>query len=377
MVQHTGTGRGKRALTIISVLAVAAAVLAVPLAVPDGSDAYTEGSAGYVIDVKDGASSDEISEAGVHVYMAYDSMVYGLGIPFANNWNWGNAKLLHDAFAYTVGEGQSISGDENVFRFLDREDFQGFSLTYTANKSAAIFDAGDAGEGTAAAVAAIVECFGTDTLSEGDTLCFKGDFKSETVFEEVIVLGSASEGYYLKTGESTYQKIVSQYEVELIYTPLGGEARSVVLSGDLDLTAEDETEYTYESDLKDVKDGDTCTAKLKGSADLNDSVRTATVNGTGYDLMKDFTVSEESSDYDVADLIADEDVYLEVEDYMPEAESTDNVEIVKTYSGFMDMYDDINGSSSKKNTGLYIGIGAAAGVVVVAGVAFILLRKRA
>jgi len=375
------TGRASRApsrsIIVISAVFVAAMMLALPMAASFDSEAeFTEADAGYTVDISDKASDSELSA----VYKSKFTIVRG-AIPdlFSDaSWFWsagGTATI--ESFHYLSGTGDKVEKHSTTLIQVQDVELNGFHLVLTSTKSASMLDFSSTDKEQAIADA-LAEHFGTDTISAGDKMEFSGNYREKTILKVEAGVVSVDDTHSVVDSMKMVAGSDVSYEITVKYTPNGStESKSAVFSYDVKGSARANGTVAFETDVKDVKDGDATTVRTTADTTMERNKASAKIAGVTYDMSpEDASGHQDQEEPSTADIITDSEEKPST--YVPSYGSSENVKVDKTYSAVESAYKDLEGdfTDNKGHTAFYIGL--AVGIVAIIGVvAFVLLRKRA
>ena len=366
---------------IAAALAVAAFMLVVPLAVCFDSDAeIAEDSAGYYVEGNEKATDAELLSMGLpsRSNLGLTCMIYINGL--FNDAILGAPVTEIKAFTTYTANGKEVGEAYGESIGATGYDVSDITATYTlsAGKLLANLDP-DAPKGAQEAVAAIIAYFG-ENAEAGDKLIVTGDISMDSGMRERIDYGRVDDSTLVVKEESDliYSYLDIDYDIKLIKNG-ESEGKSIGLRISSEGRTEFDVTYTYGKDLKDLTDLDKCTMKTHN--DFSGSgTATIKVDGKSYDIddTSDPDPDEEQEVpvhfIDDATIRIDPDWKTGIDAMQPAGENT---EVKKGYSAAESAYNDVKQKvDGKKTNYLPFIIGGVVAVVIIAGVAFFLIKRK-
>ncbi len=349
--------------------------IAVPLTASGDSDALTNASAGYVIDMEEGVTEAEVESAGFSYDFFFSDAMGNLDVEFASEWYDLNSSMdiSIDKMHYKIGRGGEVSGDVLSYKILSDVGYSGVTAKYVIDDESPVFRT-DLSDSQKKAADAIEKYFGTDTFSVGDVIEVTGDYSQKLTVSSTSTYSKVDDTYVTVTESQSEEKASLYYSLTVKYTPAGSsESKTITLfmnsSADMTMTMT----YEFDTPIADLKDGDKCNVALKYTLKDSSINSYATVDGTKYAI-----TDEVPSDKEVPTLV----ILEKADDITPSVIQTqvtpsEHISVDNTYSGFCEAFDELAGES---DDGMGDGVLYVIAVIIIVGmvaqIIFLAIRKQ-
>jgi len=357
--------------------AMVAMMLLVPVLSAADSDAFTDGSKGYVVKVKDGATADELSAAGINKTTEIANLVKSPAdmLRFSPT-----ATAEAKSFSCAAGNGAKISGTTATTISNEEANATGITATFTFSGGESVLapsyyldnmeeEVGDA----------IVDYLGITTYSAGDVLEVTGDVDSRFAMKEETEYMMIDDTHCVADKETNTVSIIESTSLTYTYRPVSGDSKSFTYKCDVRGESSSKTTYSYDGDKSAITDGTKGTATTTYSATVKSNTAYWTVSGTKYDMSEPTGSMDPETHSITADVMDPADFTVDnAPIVIPSIDSSDHIEVTKTYDAVNSEYSSINSDAtkSKSKIGTYVAIGVGVAVIVgIAAVAFVSIRK--
>ncbi len=374
---------GSRAKIAMAVFTAMVMIAAVPLSASSDSEAFTDGEVGYTVEIREGATDGELSALGYSTSSMLMDVVGFVCPIFDDYWIHGETVGVEaSAGTYTFKEGSgSVMSDGLLTGYrVESSSFDGFSMKYTFDDTYYAF-ASELNDGQVTVATQIYKYLDLDEgwLNKGDTIEFTGDCSFRRAGQNASAWGMVNDTQCVETREYSTEYLSLSYNVTAEYVSESSlTSKKITLKGSNEWIYDREETAEFASDLSDLSPGDEYTCRVSYSDDRME--RSDHVVMGSKDMEYQRTVHGEGFDYTLNAEFTDAST-VTAEVVIPDAESSANTTVDKTYSAFSDAYDDtVDEIIDEYHVPwiLYIGIGLGTLVIAVAAAlgAVLVLRGR-
>ena len=365
---------------IAAALAVAAFMLVVPLAVCFDSDAeIAEDSAGYYVEGNEKASDAELTAVGLTDKNAIGNTCTVFVSGFFNPEILSAPVTEIKEFTVYMATGEEVGEAYSETVGASGIDVKDVKITFTLSAGKLMDDVDpDAPEVAKEAVDAVSAYFG-ENASAGDKLVITGDFSMEIANLARTDFARSSDTQLVreKVKNTAYTVMDIDYTIELIKA--GDESGKTIKfriseegSGTSTVT------YTYDKDVKDLINTDKCKKKTHESVSGSEGA-TVTVDGTDYKINEPMKADPDKEKEELVQFVSDSTIAIDPawKAGIDSMTGSDNTEVKKGYSAAESAYNDVKQKvDGKKTNYLPFIIGGVVAVVIIAGVAFFLIKRK-
>ena len=357
---------------VLLAIAVVMCMSAFPFAVSSESDAYTNGSDGYVLRI--GTEATDYSTFGVFESDFYAGSWMDV---FAMTGFWiadlpSEVHFKHHSLTMAVGS--AVSGKTLTEFYADEYNNDITSITYKPSGSILSSDFSAMYPDYAKAV---TDYFGASSYSDGDTLTVKGTVSGSYSEKEIRNFSDVNSTECVVTSSEEAGSHVVKADLTFIYVPNGGTEKTLTVKLDGKAYIACKYGYDFHKDISSVVDGDPIDVSVSSLDKGFSGSNVVTVNGTEYSLGQyltdPFAYSNNAYLWPIEDVVHDDTLSSVVD-----GKSAEHVSYEKGYAAAEKEYNSVF-DSAKKGTDFikYILIaGAVSAIAILAVLAFFVLRKK-
>ncbi len=368
---------------IAAALFVAAFMLVVPLAVTFDSDAeIAEDSAGYYSEGNEKATDDEMKKADLNT--KHDAVAVNMFVlmSFLDLMHTEADTIDADTFSEYESRGVKIEDAKETQLYSSGMDAGGIKvvLRYTAAGDLVKLNSETLAEteGLDKAGEAISNYLGP-TVAVGDKLIVTGKLNSDSAEQTVTEYAYVDDTKLVPTKitETDYSKGSLSFNIELVKA---GDETGKSISMDLSTSQKGvtTTTFTYAKEIGQLTPGDECDMKTHVDNDVSAKM-TFGVDGKDYDVTEKKVDIPDEDDKETVTfrMVADMTVPNSLKTKIDGLAGSDNVTVKKTYADAESAYNDVKQKvDGKKTNYLPFIIGGVVAVVIIAGVAFFLIKRK-
>ena len=360
----------------LAAVAVASLMMLLPVISASGSDAFTDDAKGYLIEVKEGATDDELAAAG----MSKSDIITGAISNEVDLLTLSSVESVScDKLTYSDGYGIKVSGMTYTTLSTEDTNITGISVTYIFN-----YDGYDVIAGTYLSqeeqevADAITTYLGITEYSVGDKLVVTGTIDSKMSTESVQEFLSIDDTHCVMKKGTMDVAGVTSISLTFTYKPVSGTGdKSFSYSVEARGSSGTKAVYEYEDKTSEITNTTKGTRTTSYSADVKKASESWRVDGKTFNMTMDTDVPP-SHTTNITANVEDPSDYTTDGVYIPGFESSDHVKVTKTYDAVSSEASSIEKEASKNKskvaTYIVIGVGIAA-VIAIGAVAFVLIRK--
>lgn len=370
-------GNRRRSVSLaLAAVAVASLMMLLPVISASGSDAFTDDAKGYLIEVKEGATDDELAAAG----MSKSDIITGAISNEVDLLTLSSVESVScDKLTYSDGYGIKVSGMTYTTLSTEDTNITGISVTYIFNYAGYDVIAGTYLSQEEQEVAdAITAYLGITEYSVGDKLVVTGTIDSKMSTESVQEFLSIDDAHCVMEKRTMDMAGVTSISLTFTYKPVSGTGdKSFSYSIEARGSSGSKDVYEYEGKTSDITSTTKGTRTTSYSADVKKASESWKVDGKTFNMTMDTNVPP-SHTTNITANVKDPSDYTTDGVYIPSYESSDHVKVTKTYDAVSSEASSIEKEASKNKskvaTYVVIGVGIAA-VIAIGAVAFVLIRK--
>jgi hypothetical protein len=369
-------GDRRRSVSLaLAAVAVASLMMLLPVISASGSDAFTDDAKGCLIEVKEGATDDELAAAGMSradiITEAISNEVDLLKLSSVES-------VSCDKLTYSDGYGIKVSGMTYTTLSTEDTNITGISVTYIFNAGNDVIAGTYLSQEEQEVADAITTYLGITEYSAGDKLVVTGTIDSKTSTESVQEFLSIDDTHCVMKKGTMDVAGVTSISLTFTYKPVSGTGdKSFSYNVEARGSSGTKAVYEYEGQTSEITNTTKGTRTMSYSADVKKASESWKVDGKTFNMTMDTHVPP-SHTTNITANVEDPSDYTTDGVYIPPYESSDHVKVTKTYDAVSSEASSIEKEATKNKskvaTYVVIGVGIAA-VIAIGAVAFVLIRK--